>query len=174
LALALMTVFNPKNAAITAPIYAAFEGFFVGSISALYNTFFHGIVVQAIGLTLAILFVMLILYRSGIIKATPKFRRGVFIATGGIALFYLMNWIFSMFGGGVNFFNLGWMGIGIQLVIVVIASLNLVLDFDTIEAGVQSGQPKYVEWYAGFGIMVTLIWLYLEILRLLALLANRS
>ncbi len=174
LILALITVFKPKNAPITAPLYAAFEGLFVGSISALYNTFFNGIVIQAVGLTIAILFVMLILYRTGVIKATPKFKKGVLIATGGIALFYVMNLIFSMFGGGINFSSLGLLGIGISLFIVVIASLNLVLDFDMIETSVQSGQPKYVEWYAGFGIMVTLIWLYLEILRLLALIASRN
>jgi uncharacterized YccA/Bax inhibitor family protein len=154
LILALITVFKPKNAPITAPLYAAFEGLFVGSISALYNSFLSGIVIQAVGLTLAILLVLLLLYRSGIIKATSKFKKGVFVATGGVALFYVLNLVFSMFGGGVNLFNLGWMGIGIQLVIVGIASLNLVLDFDMIETNVQSGQPKYVEWYAGFGIMV--------------------
>jgi uncharacterized YccA/Bax inhibitor family protein len=174
LILALITVFKPKNAPITAPLYAVFEGLFVGSISAMFESFFNGIVMQAIGLTLAILFVMLILYRTGIIKATSKFKKGVIVATGGVALFYILNLIFSMFGGGVNLFNLGWMGIGIQLVIIVIASMNLILDFDSIETSIQSGQPKYIEWYAGFGIMVTLIWLYLEILRLLALLASRD
>lgn len=174
LILAIVTIVKPERAPTTAPIYALLEGLFVGSISAFYSKFMEGIVMQAVGLTLAILFVMLILYRSGIIKATNKFKKGVIIATGGVAFFYILNLIFGAFGGGVNLFNMGWMGIGIQLVIVGIASLNLVLDFDMIEKSVSTGQPKYIEWFAGFGIMITLIWLYIEILRLLALLANRN
>lgn len=174
LIIAIVTIVKPERAPVTAPIYALLEGFFVGSISAFYSTFLDGIVMQAVGLTLAILFVMLILYRSGVIKATNKFKKGVIIATGGVAFFYILNLIFGGFGGGVNLFNMGWMGIGIQLVIIGIASLNLVLDFDFIERSVNTGQPKHIEWFAGFGIMITLVWLYLEILRLLALLAGRN
>ncbi len=173
LIVAIFTIMKPEKSPITAPIYALLEGFFVGSISAMYSQFYSGIVIQAVGLTLSIMFVMLILYRSGIIKATPKFKKGIIIATGGVALFYILNLIAGAFGGGVNFFKLGTMGIVLSLVIIVIAAMNLILDFDMIEKGVNTGQPKYVEWFASFGLMVTLVWLYLEILRLLALLSRR-
>jgi uncharacterized YccA/Bax inhibitor family protein len=173
LIVAFITVFKPERSPITAPVYALLEGLFVGSISAMYSQFYSGIVIQAVGLTLSIMFVMLLLYRTGVIKATPKFTKGIVIATGGVALFYILNLIAGMFGGGVDFFRLGTMGIVISLVIIVIAALNLILDFDMIEKGVLTGQPKYVEWFAGFGLMVTLVWLYLEILRLLALLSRR-
>ncbi|MCF6183741.1 MAG: Bax inhibitor-1/YccA family protein [Bacteroidales bacterium] len=173
LIVAIFTVMKPEKSPITAPIYALLEGLFVGSISAFYAKFYSGIVIQAVGLTLSIMFVMLILYRTGVLKATPKFKKGVIVATGGVALFYILNIIASAFGGGVNFFKLGTLGIVISLVIIVIAAMNLILDFDMIEKGVNTGQPKYVEWFAGFGLMVTLIWLYLEILRLLALLSRR-
>ncbi len=173
LIVAIFTVMKPEKSPITAPMYALLEGLFVGSISAFYAKFYSGIVIQAVGLTLSIMFVMLILYRTGVLKATPKFKKGVIVATGGVALFYILNIIASAFGGGVNFFKLGTLGIIISLVIIVIAAMNLILDFDMIEKGVNTGQPKYVEWFAGFGLMVTLIWLYLEILRLLALLSRR-
>ncbi len=173
LILAIVTVMKPEKSPVTAPIYALLEGLFVGSISQMYSGFYGGIVVQAVGLTLSIMFVMLILYRTGVIKATPKFKKGIITATAGVALFYILNIVAGFFGGGVNFFKLGTLGIVLSLVIVVIAAMNLILDFDLIERGVASGQPKYVEWFAGFGLMVTLIWLYLEILRLLALLSRR-
>lgn len=173
LVVAIITVMKPEKSPVTAPIYALLEGLFVGSISAFYSKFYSGIVIQAVGLTLSILFVMLILYRTGVIKATPKFKKGIIIATGGVALFYILNIIAGAFGSGVDFFKLGTMGIVISLVIIVIAAMNLILDFDMIEKGINSGEPKYVEWFAGFGLMVTLIWLYLEILRLLALLSRR-
>ncbi|NOZ36391.1 MAG: Bax inhibitor-1/YccA family protein [Chlorobi bacterium] len=173
LIVAIITVMKPEKSPITAPVYALLEGLFVGSISAFYAKFYSGIVIQAVGLTLSIMFVMLILYRTGVLKATPKFKKGVIVATGGVALFYILNIIASAFGGGVNFFKLGTLGIVISLVIIVIAAMNLILDFDMIEKGVNTGQPKYVEWFAGFGLMVTLVWLYLEILRLLALLSRR-
>ncbi|RLD52418.1 MAG: hypothetical protein DRI94_03210 [Bacteroidetes bacterium] len=173
LIVAIFTVMKPEKSPITAPIYALLEGLFVGSISAFYSKFYSGIIIQAVGLTLSILFVMLILYRTGVIKATPKFKKGIIIATGGVAVFYILNLIAGAFGGGVDFFKLGTMGIILSLVIIVIAAMNLVLDFDLIEKGINAGQPKYVEWFAGFGLMVTLIWLYLEILRLLALLSRR-
>ncbi len=174
LALAIITVMKPERSPITAPIYALLEGIFVGSLSAKFAMFYDGIVMQAIGLTLSIMLIMLALYRSGVLKATPKFKKGVFIATGGVMFFYIINLVAGMFGGGISLFNLGWMGIGISLVIVVIAAMNLIIDFDMIEKGVETGQPKFVEWYASFGLMVTLIWLYIEILRLLALLAGRD
>jgi len=173
LIVAIFTVMKPEKSPITAPIYALLEGLFVGSISAMYSQFYSGIIIQAVGLTLSIMFVMLVLYRTGIIKATPKFKKGIIIATGGVAVFYVLNLIAGAFGSGVDFFKLGTIGIVLSLVIIVIAAMNLILDFDLIEKGVSSGQPKYVEWFAGFGLMVTLVWLYLEILRLLALLSRR-
>ena len=174
LVVAIFTVMKPEKSPILAPVYALLEGLFVGAISARFTMFYSGIVMQAIGLTLSILFIMLVLYRSGVLKATPKFKKGVFIATGGVAFFYIINLIAGFLGGGISLFNLGWMGIGISLVIIVIAAMNLIMDFDMIEKGIDSGQPKYIEWYASFGLMVTLIWLYLEILRLLALIAGRN
>ncbi|NPA69152.1 MAG: Bax inhibitor-1/YccA family protein [Chlorobi bacterium] len=173
LILAVITVMKPDKSPVTAPIYALLEGLFVGGISAMYADFYNGIVMQAVGLTLAVMFVMLFLYKSGIIKATPKFKKGIMIATGGVALFYILNLIAGFFGSGINFFSLGTLGIVISLVIVGIAAMNLILDFDLIERSIESGQPKYTEWFAAFGLMVTLVWLYLEILRLLALLSRR-
>ncbi len=174
LILALVTIFKPQWAPISAPLYALFEGALVGAVSAMYEGFMDGIVIKALGLTLSVLFVMLALYRTGVLRATPKFRKGVIIATAGIFFFYLLNFIFSMFGGGVSLGNLGLLGIGIQLVIVGVASMNLILDFDNIENGVNQGMPKLMEWYSGFGIMVTLVWLYLEMLRLIALISGRN
>ncbi len=166
---AIVTIFKPHLSPYTAPFYALFEGLAVGALSAFYSSLFDGIVIKAIGITLSILFIMLMLYKTGVIRATPKFKKGVIVATGGVLFFYVLNFIFSSFGGGISLSEFGIIGIGIQLVIIVIASLNLVLDFDYIEESVKSGMPKYIEWYAGFGIMVTLVWLYFEILRLLSL-----
>lgn len=174
LGLAIATVFKPQWSPITAPLYAIVEGVVVGAVSAIYETMFDGIVLKAVGLTLSVLFIMLVLYRTGTLKATPKFRKGVIVATGGVMFFYILNIIFGAFGGGVSLGNLGLIGILIQLVIVGIASMNLILDFDSIEKGVETGMPKFMEWYSGFGIMVTLVWLYFEILRLLALLSGRD
>lgn len=171
---ALVTIFKPTAAAISTPIYAAFEGLFLGTISAFFNAMIPGIVFQAVGLTFGVAFVLLIAYRAGIIKATSGFKRGIIVATGGVAIFYIVSIIGSFFGGGINLFAMGWLGIGIQLVIVVIAALNLILDFDIVERSAAAGAPKVMEWYGAFGIMVTLIWLYLEILKLLALLSGRD
>jgi uncharacterized YccA/Bax inhibitor family protein len=133
LIIAIATIFKPQWSPYTAPAYAFFEGLFVGGISALYAAAYSGIVFQAVGLTFSILFVLLLAYRSGLIKATPKFKRGIIIATGGVFFFYILNFVFSLFGGGVSLANFGLLGIGIQLVIVGVASLNLILDFDFIE-----------------------------------------
>jgi len=170
---ALVTIFKPSVAPISTPIYALLEGLFLGTISAFFNAAFPGIVFQAIGLTFAIAFTLFIAYRSGLLKATAGFKRGVIVATGGVAVFYIVSIIGSFFGGGIDLFSMGLIGIGIQLVIVVIAALNLILDFDIIEKSAAAGAPKSMEWYGAFGIMVTLVWLYLEILRLLALLSRR-
>jgi len=166
---ALVTIFAPTWARISAPVYAAAEGLALGGISALYEQQFHGIVFQAIGLTFGVLAVMLLLYRSGIIKVTDRFRMIVFAATGGIALFYLVTIVLSFFHVSVPLvYGGGTAAIVFSLVVVAIAALNLALDFDFISRGAAGGAPKFMEWYAAFGLMVTLIWLYLEILRLLA------
>lgn len=166
--LALITIFAKKYSMITAPLYAAAEGFFLGAISMVYNSFYSGIVLQAVLLTAAILGVMLFAYKTGLIKATQKFRSGVLIATGGIALVYLASFVMNMFGMSMPYLHDGGpIGIGISVFIVIIAALNLILDFSFIEQASQSNAPKYMEWYAAFGLMVTLVWLYLEILRLL-------
>ncbi len=172
---AMITIFKSEWAYFTTPIYALLEGLFLGGISAYFNAMIPGIVFQAVGLTFGVSFAMLFAYRSGLIKATSKFKRGVVAATGGIAIFYLVSIIGSFFGGGINLGSMGMLGIGIQLVIVVVAALNLILDFDLIEQSAAQGAPKIMEWYGAFSLMVTLVWLYLEILKLLAILAgNRN
>jgi uncharacterized YccA/Bax inhibitor family protein len=166
---ALVSIFLPAWARIAAPVYAAAQGLALGGISALYEQRLHGIVFQAIGLTFAVLAAMLVLYRSGIIKVTDRFRMIVFAATGGIALFYLVSMVLSFFHISIPVvFGGGTVAIAFSVVVVVIAALNLALDFDFIARGAEHGAPKFMEWYAAFGLMVTLIWLYLEILRLLA------
>jgi uncharacterized YccA/Bax inhibitor family protein len=172
---ALVTIFKKEWAPVTAPIYALLEGLVLGGISAMTELRFPGIPMQAVGLTFGTLVAMLLVYRSGIIKVTDNFRLGVVAATGGIALFYVATMIMGFFG--VRFpsvFGAGPLGIGISVFVVIVAALNLVLDFDMIESGAQAGAPKYMEWYAAFALMVTLIWLYLEILRLLSKLRSRN
>jgi uncharacterized YccA/Bax inhibitor family protein len=172
---ALVTVFKKTWAPVTAPIYALLEGLVLGGVSAMYEVQFRGLPMQAVGLTFGTLVALLLAYRSGIIRVTDRFRMGVVAATGGIAVFYLLTWILSFFH--ITFpslFGSGPLGIGISAVIVIVAALNLVLNFDFIEKASHAGLPKYMEWYAGFGLMVTLVWLYLEILRLLALLRGRD
>lgn len=172
---ALVTAFRPKSSGISAPIYAIFQGLLLGGISAIFESMYSGIVMRAVALTLAVFFAMLFLYRSGIIKVTKKLQMGIFAATAGIAVVYLVSFIGGFFGmefsflhGNSNF------SIGFSLVVVAIAALNLVMDFSFIERATESGAPKYMEWYGAFGLMVTLIWLYLEILRLLSKLASRD
>ncbi len=166
---ALATVFKKTWAPVTAPVYALLEGLALGGISAAFEVRFPGIVMQAVGLTFGTLGALLLAYRSGLIKATENFKLGVVAATGGIFLVYLVDIILRFFGIGIPFIHEGGaLGIGFSVFVVIIAALNLVLDFDFIESGVAQGAPKYMEWYGAFGLMVTLIWLYLEILRLLA------
>lgn len=175
LVLALMTVFKKTWSPVTAPLYAVVEGFFLGAISAIYNAQFQGIVMQAVMLTFGIMLALLFAYRSGLIKATENFKLGVVAATGGVALIYLATIGLGLFGIKIPYIHeSGLIGIGFSLVVVVIASLNLVLDFDFIEKGVEAGAPKYMEWYGAFGLMVTLVWLYLELLRLLSKLQSRN
>ena len=175
--LALVTIFKKEWAPTTVPIYAVLEGLALGGISKIYaNAFEPGIVPQAIMLTLGILFALLFAYKSKIIQATENFKLGVFAATAGIGVVYLISFIMSFFGNSLpvmNPANSSILSIGFSLFVVVIASLNLVMDFDFIEEGVKKGAPKYMEWYGAFGLLVTLIWLYLEILRLLAKLSSR-
>lgn len=166
---AIVTIVKPNWAGITAPIYAVFEGLFLGAISAMFNIAYPGIAIQAVGLTFGVLGVMLVMYKTGLIKVTQKLRTGIIAATATVALFYLVIIIMGFFGGDTSFYmGNSLLSIGISLVIVGIAAFNLLLDFDFIEQGAKMGAPKYMEWYGAFGLMVTLIWLYLEILRLLS------
>jgi uncharacterized YccA/Bax inhibitor family protein len=169
-AVALVTIFKKTWAPFTAPLYAILEGLALGAISSFFDKMYPGVAIQAVGLTFGTLFVMLLAYKTGMIKATQGFKIGVIAATGGIAVFYLvemvLNWVFHFQVPAIN--GSGTWGILFSLFVVIIAALNLVLDFDMIETGVRGGAPKYMEWYGAFGLMVTLIWLYLEILRLLA------
>jgi uncharacterized YccA/Bax inhibitor family protein len=171
---ALITTFKKTWSPVTAPIYALLEGLVLGSISAVFEQRYPGIAIESVSLTFGTMFVLLLAYKSGMIKVTQKFRLGVIAATGAIFLFYLVEMGLGFFG--IHFTSVngsGWLGIGVSLVIVCVAALNLVLDFDFIESGVAAGAPKYMEWYGAFGLMVTLIWLYLEMLRLMAKLRGR-
>jgi uncharacterized YccA/Bax inhibitor family protein len=171
---AMVTIFKKSWAPVTAPIYAACEGLALGSISALFELRYHGIAFQAMALTFGTLAVMLVAYKTKAIKATEGFKLGVIAATGAIALVYLLSMVLSLFGVHMGFiYSSGPLGIGISLLVVIVAALNLVLDFDLIEQGARQGAPKFMEWYGAFGILVTLVWLYLEILRLLSKLNNR-
>ena len=174
LVVGFVTMFKKEWSAVTAPLYAVLEGLLLGGISALYNARFHGLVFQAVLLTFGTLFVLLAAYRLGLVRATEKFRLGVTVATGAVCLIYFAGFILSLFNVRIPYIHeSGLLGIGFSLVVVVIAALNLVLDFDMIEQGAKQGAPKFMEWYAGFGLLVTLVWLYLEMLRLLAKLAGR-
>ncbi|HKN21884.1 MAG TPA: Bax inhibitor-1/YccA family protein [Terracidiphilus sp.] len=172
---AMVTVFKKEWSPVTSPIYALLEGLALGGLSAMFELRYPGIAMEAVALTFGTLFVMLLAYKSGLIKVTQKFRMGVVAATGGIMVFYLLTWLLSFFHITVfaSLFGNGLIGIGFSLLVVTIASLNLVLDFDFVEQGVAYGAPKYMEWYAAFGIMVTLVWLYLEMLRLLSKVRSR-
>ncbi|WP_050023804.1 Bax inhibitor-1/YccA family protein [Verrucomicrobium sp. BvORR034] len=175
LVLCLITVFKKEWAAITGSLYAVAEGLFVGALSAMYALQFQGIVLQAVLLTIGVLLALLAAYSLRLIKATENFKLGIFAATGGIALVYVITLALGFFGIQIPYIHgSGLIGIGFSVFVVVIAALNLVLDFDFIEQGVEHGAPKYMEWYAAFGLLVTLIWLYVEILRLLAKLASRK
>ena len=171
----LVTIFKPTASPYSAPVYAILEGLFIGGISAFFEARYPGIVLQAVGLTFGTLFALLAAYRSGLIKATENFKLGVVAATGGICLVYLTSIVLGFFGIAVPMIHSGGtVGILFSLFVVTIAALNLVLDFDFIEQGVENGAPKYMEWYAAFGLLVTLVWLYIEILRLLAKLRSND
>lgn len=176
---AIVLTFKRDWAPYLAPLYALLEGLFVGVVSAVYNDAFAetapNIVMNAVGLTFGVGIAMYLLYSFQIIRATEKFKAIVFTATAGIAIFYLIVMILGWFGiSGPSFIHEGGMlGIGFSLFVVAIAALNLILDFDMIEQGAAMGAPKYMEWYGAFGLMVTFVWLYLEILRLLSKLSRR-
>jgi len=172
---AMVTAFKKEWSPVTAPLYALLEGLFLGGVSAMLDLRYPGIAVQAIGLTFGTLLVLLMAYSSGLIKVNDKMRLGIVAATGGIAIFYLVQMVMGFFGIHLIAINgSGPIGIGFSLFVCAIAAMNLVLDFDFIERGVNYGAPKYMEWYGAFGIMVTLVWLYLEILRLLSKLRSRN
>ncbi len=171
---ALITIFNKKAAPVTAPIYAVCQGLLLGGISSLFENRFPGIVMQAVLLTFGTLGALLLAYTSRLIRVTENLKLGIVAATGGIALFYLVSMILGFFGVQIPMIaGSGPVGVIFSAVIVVVAALNLVLDFDFIEQGAEKGAPKYMEWYAAFGLIVTLVWLYMEILRLLSKLQSR-
>jgi len=165
----IVAAIRPAWSPVLAPIYALLEGLFVGAVSAMYAAAFQGIVMHAVGLTISMLFLMLIIYRLELIRVTQKFRAGVFMATGAVAIVYLMSWVLGFFGINMPFLHEGGlMGIGISVVIIGIAAMNLLLDFDSFEKGQQYGAPKYMEWFSAMGLLITLVWLYIEFLRLLS------
>jgi uncharacterized YccA/Bax inhibitor family protein len=184
--LAMIIIFKPTLAPYLVPAYAIFEGLFIGGISAFFNAVFSekldggeaggsNIILNAVGLTLGVAIAMFLLYNFRIIKVTDRLRSIVISATMGVALFYLITWILGMFGVDLGFaFGSGLISIGISLFVVGLAAFNLLLDFDSIEKAAEMGAPKYMEWYGAFGLMVTLVWLYLEILRLLSKLNSRD
>ena len=174
LGVAIATIVRPRWSPVTAPIYALVEGVVLGLVSMWFEARYQGIAIQAVALTFGVFGVMLVLYRTGMIKVTQRFRAGVLGATLGIAVVYLVSLVLGLFGVRVPFLNdASPLGILISLAIVAVAALNLVLDFDLIDRGARSGAPAYMEWYAAFGLLVTLVWLYLELLRLLAKLRER-
>ena len=174
LIVAIVTIFKHHLAKYTVPAYALLEGLALGGISKFFEVMYPGIVNQAVMLTFGTLGALLLAYRSGLIKATENFKLGIVAATGGIFFVYLISWILSWFSVSVPMIHSNSnMSILFSIGVVVIAALNLVLDFDFIEEGSEKGAPKYMEWYGAFGLLVTLIWLYLEILRLLAKLSSR-
>ncbi len=174
LGVAILTIFKPAWARVTSPLYALLEGFVVGAISHMYDAQYDGIVLQAIGLTIGVFLIMLTLFATGRIKVTEKLRIGIIASTGAVFVVYMVGLVANLFGGEVSFINSpSAFGILFSLVVVGIASANLLLDFDFVQRAVAAKAPKQMEWYAAFGLLVTLVWLYLEILRLLSKLQRR-
>lgn len=170
----LVIVFKKEWSPVAAPIYAAAEGVFLGLISMVFNYLYDGIVMQAVGITLLIFAGMLMAYKTGLLRATPMFTKVIVFATIGVALFYLVNLVIGLFGVQSFYYGNSWLSIGISALVAGIAAFNLIIDFARIEEGSKAGLPAYMEWYFGFGLLVTLVWLYLEILRLLAKLQSRD
>ncbi|MCW3087393.1 MAG: Bax inhibitor/YccA family protein [Sediminibacterium sp.] len=176
---ALAISFKPNWAGYLAPVYGLLEGLFIGGISAILNAAFAekypGLIMQAVGLTFGVALAMFLLYNFRVIRATEKFKSVIFTATLGIGIFYLLTMVLRLFGVNVSFmYDSSMLSIGISLFVVAIAALNLILDFDMIEQGAERGAPKFMEWYGAFGLLVTLVWLYMEILRLLSKLGNNK
>lgn len=172
--LAIVISFRQNLAPVLSPIYAICEGLFIGAMSAYFEVMFPGLVLRAVLLTFSVMFALLFLYKMRIVKATQRFRTILMAATAGICIAYLVTFIMGLFGLKMNFmFGGGSLGLIVSLGVVAVAALNLVLDFDFIENGAESNLPAYFEWYGAFGLMVTLVWLYIEILRLLAIIAGR-
>lgn len=176
---ALAISFKPNWAPVLAPLYALLEGLFIGGISAIMNAAFAesypGLVMQAVGLTFGVALAMFLLYNFRVINATQRFKSIVFTATLGIGIFYLITMVLRMFGVNVSFmYDSSLLSIGISLFVVAIAALNLIMDFDMIEQGAERGAPKFMEWYGAFGLMVTIVWLYIEMLKLLSKLSSRD
>jgi uncharacterized YccA/Bax inhibitor family protein len=175
LVVALVTCFKPAWAPVTTPLYAALEGLFLGGVSGLYELRYPGIVMNAVGLTFGCLAALLAAYSSGLIRPSENFKLGIVAATGGVAILYAVSMVLGFFGKSIPFIHgSGTIGIAFSVFVVALAAMNLVLDFDFIEEGARRGAPKYMEWYGAFGLLVTLVWLYLEILRLLSKLQNRK
>ena len=171
---AMVTIFKKEWSPVTAPVYALLEGLVLGAISSFFEARYPGIVIQAVALTFGTLFCLLIAYKTRLIKVTENFKLGVISATGAICLLYIVSILMGFFGFNIGFIHSsGPLGIGFCIFVVVIAALNLVIDFDFIEKGSEAGAPKYLEWYSAFALLVTLIWLYLEILRLLSKVRSR-
>lgn len=175
LILVLISAFKPQYSSYLAPGYALFEGLFIGGISAIFEAMYPGIVIQAVGATFVTFAVCLGLYKFKIVKVTEQFKSVVVAATLAIATYYLISWLVSMFTSfqPVHHGN-SMMSIGISVFVIIIAALNLFLDFDRIEKGVQEKMPKYMEWFAAMGLMITLVWLYIEFLRLLSKLSSKD
>ncbi len=174
LAMAVVTIFKRSWAGVTSPVYALLEGLVLGAISAMFETSYPGIAIQAVGLTFGTMFAMLALYSTGLVRATQKFKIMVMSATGAVCLLYIASMVLGFFGHRIPFIHeSGPLGIAFSAVVVVIASLNLVIDFDFIETAAAQGAPKYMEWYGAFALLVTLIWLYMEVLRLVSKLRRR-
>ncbi|WP_221412102.1 Bax inhibitor-1/YccA family protein [Dysgonomonas sp. ZJ279] len=174
LIVSLIIIFKKEMAPYLSPVYAILEGLALGGISVIANAYYPGIVFQALSLTFVVATVMLILYRFRVIRATQKFKSVIFIATASIAVFYLISFVLSFFGISSPAYAATPLGIGISVFVVIIAALNLIIDFDFIEKGAEAQAPRYMEWYGAFGLMITLVWLYIEILRLLIKIAGRS
>jgi len=173
--IAMITLFKMHLAPYTVPLYAALEGLALGGISVGFEMSYPGIASQAVFLTFGTLGALLLAYRTGLVRATEKFKLGVFAATGGIAVIYLLNFVVGLFGASIPLIHSsGSFGVLFSLAVVVIAALNLVLDFDFIEQGAAYGAPRYMEWYGAFSLLLTLVWLYMEILHLLAKLQSRD
>lgn len=175
LILALITVFKPTVSPYTAPLYAVCQGLLLGGISAIFESAYPGIVIQAVGATFGVFFVMLFLYKTGVIKVTDKLMMGIVSATGAIFLFYFVSFILNLFGFGMGsiIYSAGPFGIIFSVIVVAVAAFNLLIDFEFIKRATENDAPKYMEWYSSFAILVTLIWLYMEILRLLSKLKGR-